>query len=57
MLVSMDLNLKVLHILLPPHTAQSQTGLHATNRLTLRVLGHGYCGALKECAVLGFVVN
>ena len=23
----------------------------------LRVLGHGYCAALKECAVLGFVVN
>ena len=23
----------------------------------LRVLGHGYCAALKECADLGFVVN
>ena len=23
----------------------------------LRVVGHGYCGALKECADLGFVVN
>ena len=23
----------------------------------LRVVGHGYCAAVKECAVLGFVVN
>ena len=23
----------------------------------LRVVGHGYCAALKECADLGFVVN
>ena len=23
----------------------------------LRVLGHGYCAAVKECADLGFVVN
>ena len=23
----------------------------------LRVVGHGYCAAVKECADLGFVVN
>ena len=23
----------------------------------LKVVGHGYCAALKECADLGFVVN
>ena len=23
----------------------------------LRVVGHGYCAALKECADMGFVVN
>ena len=26
-------------------------------RFHLRVVGHGYCAALKECADLGFVVN
>ena len=25
--------------------------------VALRVVGHGYCAALKECADLGFVVN
>ena len=27
------------------------------SRARLRVVGHGYCAALKECADLGFVVN
>ena len=25
--------------------------------VALRVVGHGYCAAMKECADLGFVVN
>ena len=26
-------------------------------RPSLRVVGHGYCAAVKECADLGFVIN
>ena len=34
-----------------------KASLSKQKQSTLRVVGHGYCAALKECADLGFVVN
>ena len=45
------------------HEAWNMTGYECSllrtvgSNKTLRVVGHGYCAALKECADLGFVVN
>ena len=36
---------------------KSHNHYQAIDSTVLRVLGHGYCAALKECADLGFVVN